>query len=445
MDFSGRKVLVVGMERSGAAAVELLAGRGARVTATDVRTLADLPLAASLVERLGVRFEPQSHELFDEAEWIVLSPGVPAGLPDIAAARARGAVVVGDVELAGLFLRGPRIGITGSNGKTTTTAWTGHLLRKANIPVQVGGNIGTPVSTLVDSSCDEQWNVLELSSFQLETTRSFHCHTASCLNVTPDHLDRHTTFEAYAAAKGLLFATQTPSDFAVLNADDPTCVAFAAGARSHPFWFSRTAPHRPGAWLEDGALWIEGERLIGVDRIPLRGSHNVENALAAASMAHLAGAPLEAIASGIISFGGVEHRLEHVRTLDGVDYFNDSKATNVDATLKAIDAFDGGLWVILGGKDKGSDYTPLGPPLARKAKAVLLVGAASAKIAAQLEPYTVLIDAGSLDQAVGIARDSAVPGDTVLLAPACASFDQFRNYEHRGQVFKQLVMSLKEN
>ncbi|MFN0171984.1 MAG: UDP-N-acetylmuramoyl-L-alanine--D-glutamate ligase [Bryobacteraceae bacterium] len=445
MDFSGLKVVVVGMERSGVAAVELLARKGARVTATDVKTLVELPQAAAVIERLGVRFEPQSHEVFEDADWIVLSPGVPADLPDLGPARARGAVVCGDVELAGLFLRGRRIGITGSNGKTTTTAWTGHLLREAGIPVQVGGNIGAAVSSLVDSSRDDQWNVLELSSFQLETTRTFHCQTASCLNVTPDHLDRHGTFEAYAAAKGMLFATQTASDFAVLNADDPTCAAYAAGARSRPFWFSRNTPHRPGAWLDDGTLWIEGLRLISADRIPLRGSHNVENALAAAAMAHLAGASIEAIASGLASFAGVEHRLEHVRTLAGVDYFNDSKATNVDATLKAIDAFAGGLWVILGGKDKGSEYTPLGPPLARKAKAVLLIGAAAAKIAAQLEPYTVLIDAGTLDQAVHIARDSAVPGDTVLLAPACASFDQFRNYEHRGQVFKQLVMDLKES
>jgi len=439
----GRRVLVVGLEKSGLASMELLAREGAVVWATDLKPLADKPEAAETVARLGVEFALQAPAVFAWPDLIVVSPGVPADLEPLEAARRRGVAVIGEIELAAPFLQGPVVGITGANGKTTVTAMTGHILRECGIPVQVGGNIGTPVTGMVAASRPEQWNVLELSSFQLETTAHFRAHIAVALNVTPDHLDRHHTFENYAAAKGRLFVTQEPGDFAVLNAEDPVCVGYAALTPGRAVWFSSARRVEPGAWLADGQVWYDGERLIPAAEIPIRGRHNIENTMAAAAAARLAGADLAAIGRAIRTFRAVEHRLEFVRRVSGVDFYNDSKATNVDATLKALDAFTGGLWVILGGKDKGSDYTVLREPLAAKARAVLLIGAAAAKIRAQLGSAVPLVDTGTLEEAVRYAYAEASPGDTVLLAPACASFDQFRSYEHRGRVFKELAARLE--
>jgi UDP-N-acetylmuramoylalanine--D-glutamate ligase len=296
---------------------------------------------------------------------------------------------------------------------------------------------------MVDSSRDGQWNVLEVSSFQLETVEHFRARIAVCLNVTPDHLDRHGTMESYALAKARLFVTQDAAGFAVLNADDATCVGYASVTRARPLWFSLERSVTPGVWLESGAIRFDGDLLMDARHIPLRGQHNVQNVLAAAGAARLADATLDQIAAAVRTFPGVEHRLEYVRTVGGVEYFNDSKATNVDAALKAIDAFPGRLWVILGGKDKGSDYTPLRDPLERKAKAALLVGAAAQKIAVQLTGTLRLAECGTIDGAVEHAWRHAEPGDVVLLAPACASFDQFENFEHRGRVFKKLVRELR--
>jgi len=390
-----------------------------------------------------VPFDLQSPEAFEGADLIVLSPGVPADLEPLVAARRRGATVIGEVELASYFLEGPVLGITGSNGKTTTTALAGHILANSGIPVQVGGNIGTAVTAMIDSSRPDQWNVLELSSFQLETICRFRAHVAVALNVTPDHLDRHHTFEQYAAAKARLFETQEPGDFAVLNADDPVCVRYAAITKAGAIWFSGTRPVTPGVSLRDTKLWFEDGPLMPAADIPIRGMHNVENTMAAAAACRVAGASPKQIADAVRTFRAVEHRLEFVRTLSGVDFYNDSKATNVDATLKALDAFNGGLWVILGGKDKDSDYTVLRQPLSRKARAVMLIGAAASKIRGQIDGSAPLIDAKTLDVAVREAYAAAQPGDTVLLAPACASFDQFDNYEHRGRVFKSLVAQLE--
>lgn len=437
------KALVVGLERSGLAALELLKTRGATLAATDSRPIEEMPKAAEVLKRLNVPFQQQSPEVFEGSDWIVLSPGVPADLEWIEAARRRGVKVIGEVELAGKFLKGKIIGITGSNGKTTTTAMVGHILRESGIPAQVGGNIGTAVTALVESSRTDQWNVLELSSFQLETIRDFRANIGVCLNVTPDHLDRHHTLENYAAAKGRLFETQQAGDYAVLNADDAFCVGYSALTSGMPLWFSSTRAITPGVWLENGQLWFDGAPLMRAGDIPIRGRHNIENTMAAAAAARLAGAGLAGIASAVRSFRAVEHRLEFVRSVRGVDYYNDSKATNVDATLKALDAFDGGLWVILGGKDKDSDYTVLADALRKKARSVLLIGAAASKIAGQLNHGVPLIHSGTLQAAVKEAYAHASAGDTVLLAPACASFDQFENYEHRGRVFKQIVEELE--
>jgi UDP-N-acetylmuramoylalanine--D-glutamate ligase len=442
LQITGVKVVVVGMARSGLAAAELLVEKGAAVRATDSKPLDHLPEAARKLGQLGVGFSLQSPETFEDTDWIVVSPGVPYDLEVLENARRRGVKVIGEVELAGYFLQGEVIGITGSNGKTTTTALAGHILRESGIPVQVGGNIGTPPTSLVPSSRPGQWNVLELSSFQLETIECFRARIGVAINVTPDHLDRHHSLANYAGAKRRLFETQQHGDFAVLNADDPTCVEYAAVTRGTTVWFSTTREVSPGASLVDGKLVFDGRPFLDAREIPLRGLHNVENTLAASAAARLAGAELSAVAAAIRTFPGVEHRLEYVRTVSGVDFYNDSKATNVDATLKALDAFSGKLWIILGGKDKDSDYTVLCESLTRKAHAALLIGAAARKIASHLDGCVELIHSGTLEAAVRTAYDRAEPGDTVLLAPACASFDQFDNFEHRGRVFKELVARL---
>ena len=360
--FCGSRALVVGMAKSGVASVELLVKQGALVRATDLHAVA--PGWARELDALHVPFVLQAPEVFESADLMVLSPGVPADLEPIQAARKRGVTVMGEVELASYFLKGPVIGITGSNGKTTTTALVGHILRESGIPVQVGGNIGTAVTAMVDSSKPEQWNVLELSSFQLETICQFRAQVAVALNVTPDHLDRHHTFENYAAAKGRLFETQQAADTAVLNADDPVCAGYAKLTKGKPVWFSSAHAVSPGVWLQDGELWFDGMQMMPAAEIPIRGLHNVENTMAAAAACRLAGASLPQISAAVRTFRAVEHRLEFVRNASGVDFYNDSKATSVDATLKASTPFAGGLWVILGGKDKGSDYTVLRQPLA---------------------------------------------------------------------------------
>lgn len=417
MKFEGIRALVVGMEKSGRAAFEFLRARGAAVTPAD--------LNPHDVEG----FRLQTDQLFDEPwDLIVPSPGVPLDLPGLARAKARGVNVIGEVELAAPYLRGPVIGITGTNGKTTTTSLTGHILRSAGTPVQVGGNIGTPVIAMTETSRDGQWNVIELSSFQLESIRLFRAHAGVCLNVTQNHLDRHHTFESYAAAKGNLFRTQQPGDFAILNRDDGVCRSFAEITRAKVVWFSGR----------------EIASLMPPAEVPIPGAHNAENVMAAAAAAEIAGVARSDIAAAVRTFKAVEHRLEFVAEIGGVRFYNDSKATSVDATMKAIASFSGGLWVILGGKDKGSDYTVLRDPLHQKARAALLIGAAAEKIASQIEGAVPVVQSGTLKCAVTAAGKSARPGDTVLLAPACASFDQFQSYEHRGRVFKDLVNGLRD-
>jgi UDP-N-acetylmuramoylalanine--D-glutamate ligase len=351
--------------------------------------------------------------------------------------------VIGEVELAAPFLKGHTIGITGSNGKTTTTSLVGHILRESGVLVQVGGNIGLPVTAMLDSSRDDGWNVLELSSFQLETIAEFRAEIALALNVTQNHLDRHHTFENYAAAKQRLFETHLEGDWAVLNAEDPVCVSYAAHTAATVQWFSSRAKVEPGAQLCGDKLVVLGKLLMTAGEIPIRGRHNIENVLAAALAASRVGVAHQDIAAAVRTFRAVEHRLEFVRTVRGVDFYNDSKATSVDATLKALDAFPGGLWVILGGKDKGSDYRVLREPLAAKARAALLIGAAAEKIAGHLQGAVELVRAGTVEAAIRHAMAHAAPGDTVLLAPACASFDQFQSYEHRGRVFKEIAQQLR--
>jgi UDP-N-acetylmuramoylalanine--D-glutamate ligase len=448
IDLTGKRVLVVGLARTGVAVALFSAGYGATVKGTDQRPESELADVAARLRAAGVELELGGHLLrsFLDQDLIVVSPGVPAALPELEKAREAKIPVWSEIELAWRFLRGKLVAVTGSNGKTTTTSLVAHILKTAGVPVLVGGNIGTPLLALVESSTDTTVTVAEISSFQLETIEAFRPEIGVLLNLTPDHLDRHPSFEEYARAKLRMFEHQIERDSAILNADDPE-VTRRMPSRPHVYWFSRHKRVAQGAFLRDGQIYfrLEGDEvpLLRRDEISLRGDHNVENVLAACAAAYLAGASPAAIADGVKSFKAVEHRLEFVAEIAGVSFYNDSKATNVDATLKAVEAFPGPLLVILGGKDKGSPYAPLREPLQTRARAVLLIGAAADRIAEELDGAIPLIRAGNLDRAVTLAMEQAKPGDVVLLAPACSSFDQFENYEHRGRVFKQLVARLE--
>jgi UDP-N-acetylmuramoylalanine--D-glutamate ligase len=443
-DISGKRVLVVGLARTGLVTALFSAGYGATVTATDERPETELLETAKKLRAAGVKLELGGHvdASFLDQDLIVVSPGVPANLPALQAARKKHIPVWSEIELAWRFLRGKLVAITGSNGKTTTTALVAHILKTSNIPTLVGGNIGPPLLTLVETSTDLAVTVAEVSSFQLETIEAFRPEIGVLLNLTPDHLDRHGTFEDYAHAKMGMFENQLERDIAVLNADDPE-ITKRMPSKPHIFWFSRQKRVANGAFLRDDEIVFRNEGsetvLARRDQIPLRGDHNVENVLAACAAAYLAGATPEAIGGGVKSFHGVEHRLEFVAEISGVKFYNDSKATNVDAAVKAVQAFPRALLVILGGKDKGSPYTPLRDLLHERARMALLIGEAAEKIAADLQDAVEINQARTLERAVEIAIARAQPGDTVLLAPACSSFDQFENYEQRGRVFKELV------
>jgi UDP-N-acetylmuramoylalanine--D-glutamate ligase len=449
IDLAGKKVLVVGLARTGIATALFCAERGARVTATEARPEMEIADAAAKLRAAGVTLELGGHqpETFVEQDIIVPSPGVPLMMPMLAAARAIGVPVWSEMELAWRFLRGRLICITGSNGKTTTTSLIGHILEAAGFPVQVAGNIGTPLISRVDISSDASFTVVEASSFQLESISAFRPDIGVLLNITPDHLDRHGSIEAYGSAKARMFENQTAEDAAVINADDAVAPQYApTGPRM--FWFSREKRVASGCYLRGDEIVFrcDGTESVLLERktIGLRGNHNIENVLAAAAAARLAGAEPAAIAEGVRTFAGVEHRIEYVATISGVEYYNDSKATNVDATLKALDAFSGNVLVILGGKDKGSDYRILRQALRGHARMALLIGSAADKIEVELAGVIPVERAETLAGAIEIASRRAMPGDTVLLAPACSSFDQFENYEHRGRVFKQLVRELEK-
>jgi len=447
-DLDGKRVLVVGLARTGLVTALFSAGYGAKVTATDERPIPEVAEAAEKLRLAGVKLELGGFvpETFLEQDLIVVSPGVPAKIAPLEAARAQGIPVWSEIELAWRFLRGKLLAITGSNGKTTTTSLVAHILKTSNIPTLVGGNIGTPLLALVESSIDTTVTVAEISSFQLETIDSFRPEIGVLLNLTPDHLDRHLTFEDYAGAKMRMFENQLEKDIALLNADDPE-VTRRMPAKPKIFWFSRQKRVATGAFLRDDQIIFRNEgsevELARLADIQLRGQHNIENVLASCAASYLAGAVPAAIAAGVKSFRGVEHRLEFVAEISGVQYYNDSKATNVDAAVKAVEAFPGPLVVILGGRDKGSPYTPLRELLRERARLALLMGEAAEKIAADLGDAVQFENAGTLHQALDIAARHVQPGDTVLLAPACSSFDQFENYEHRGRVFKELVAQMQ--
>jgi UDP-N-acetylmuramoylalanine--D-glutamate ligase len=447
MELKGKKVLVVGLGKSGLAAALFLRRQGAQVTVSDVRSAESLAKDIPALLEEGIMVEAGGHGLltFRRQDLIVVSPGVPLDTPELEQVRKFGLPIIGELELAARFLKGKILAITGSNGKTTTTALAGAILAEGKLPALVGGNIGVPVVSLIEESAEDTWSVLEVSSFQLESTEEFRPAIAVILNITPDHLDRHGSFENYARAKERIFARQQKSDHVVLNADNARTAEAAARATGVVHWFSLEHPVRRGAWVEDGYVVYRGapegeiEQVMPLNKIPLKGEHNVENVLAAVCAARLAGVAVEPIRRAIEKFQAVEHRLEYVATVQGVEFYNDSKATNVDATAKALGAFAAGIHLILGGKDKGSDYTVLSDLLRERVRAVYTIGSAAAKIESQLRGVVSIRSCETLRSAVDAAAGAAHPGEVVLLAPACSSFDQFENYEHRGRVFKELV------
>lgn len=450
MELKNKRVLVVGLGKSGLSAAMFLRRQGARVTVSDARSAVALAKEIPALLDAGIMVESGGHGLltFRRQDLIVVSPGVPMDTPEVKQVIGYGVPVIGELELASRFLKGRIVAITGSNGKTTTTTLLGKILKEAGLPTLVGGNIGTPVIDLVPESTDESINVLEISSFQLETIEEFRPWIAVVLNITPDHLDRHGSFENYAAMKTRITERQQAEDFLVLNSEDKPTQMVAAKTKAQIFWFSPRRPIKQGAFVHgDSILFVptegaKAEPIMPLAEIPLKGAHNVENVLAAICAARLAGAPAEKIRASVRSFKAVEHRLEFVRTVQGVEYVNDSKATNVDAAMKAIASFPSGIHLILGGKDKDSDYTTLSPLLRERVKAVYTIGSAAEKIERELHGVVKMVGAGTIDVAVREARKAAVPGDVVLLAPACSSFDQFENYEHRGQTFRHIVNEL---
>jgi UDP-N-acetylmuramoylalanine--D-glutamate ligase len=451
MELKNKRVLVVGLGKSGIAAAQFLKARGAQVTVSDIRPaglIAELP---ALLDA-GIMVETGSHGIltFRRQDLIVVSPGVPLSTPELSTVRALGIPIIGEFELGAQFLQGHIVAVTGSNGKTTTTSLIGEILKASGTPTLIGGNIGRPVVDMVAEATAEAWSVLEVSSFQLETIETFHPRIALVLNITPDHLDRHGSFESYAAAKTRITENQTANDdFLILNAEDEPTKLVAAKSKAQIYWFSPRRQVKQGAFVHGESILFratengEAEPIMPVSEIPLAGAHNVENVLAAVCAARLAGADARVIREAVAAFHAVEHRLEFVRELHGVRWFNDSKATNVDATTKAVEAFTGGIYLILGGKDKDSDYSTLSPLLRARVKAVITIGSAAEKIESQLAGVVKIESAGTMERAVAFAREQARADDVVLLAPACSSFDQFENYEHRGRVFKQMVNALE--
>src|SRR5579875_1350117 len=450
IEFRNQRVLVAGLARTGRAVAHRMAREGAWVTVTDLRPPSSfLPavLKELLAQKVGVELGVHREETFLNQDLIVVSPGVPWDLPQLEAARRQGVKVVPEVEAASWFFQGTLVGVTGTNGKTTTTTLLGKMLETSGYVSFVAGNIGIPLISAVDLFAPEAIVVTELSSFQLEAIQDFRPQVAVMLNITENHLDRHRTFGAYVSAKAQIFRNQKPEDYAILNADDPTVMSLAPALVSRKVFFSLEQDLPEEVLLSRGRILYRVAHLecvlVEEREIHLRGKFNVQNVMAAAAAACVLGADFKAIRSAVHEFTGVEHRLEHVRSVRGVDFYNDSKATSVDAAAKALSTFERGVHLILGGKDKGAPYTPLRPLMEGRVKSIYLIGSAAEKIAADLEGAD-LHFAGDLKTAVHAAFARAVSGDVILLSPACASYDQFEDFEERGRVFKEIVRQLPE-
>lgn len=452
MEASGKKVLVMGAARSGVASARFLADRGAIVALNDAKPFEEWTSEARELKNQGVGCLSGDVPgwLLDQIDLLVVSPGIPAKAIPLRYAERAGAEVIGEVELASRFLKGRIVAITGSNGKTTTTSLVGELLKDAGLKTQVGGNIGTPLISMAETSQEDGWTVVEMSSFQLETIREFHPQVALVLNVTPNHMDRYESLTDYAGAKHRIFMNQAPGDVAVLNADDEIVSSWATGLRAHVVQFSTRKELNEGLFLRGAEIVCRGGQaekvLLTRSEMKLRGLHNVENVMAALAAGLACGAEPESMRKTIARFEPVEHRLEFVDEIGGVQFYNDSKATSVDATLKALQAFaedPGKVVLILGGRGKKAPYAPLESLIKAKVRKLILLGEDAETIAKELGEIVEFEQATDMKDAVTRSLNAANQGDTVLLAPACASFDMFESFEHRGKVFKEEVLSLK--
>ncbi|MFC4770215.1 UDP-N-acetylmuramoyl-L-alanine--D-glutamate ligase [Effusibacillus consociatus] len=451
MDYQGKKVLVLGLARSGAAVARLLTKHGANVLVNDRKERESFGRVPDELETMGIQVVCGGHPegiVSSDLDLVVKNPGIPYSAAPLQQAAALGIPIVTEVEIAYQFSKAPIIGITGSNGKTTTTSLTGEILRVANLRPVVAGNIGTALSEIIEDVTPDQWLVAELSSFQLMGTSSFRSRVGALLNVYQAHLDYHGTMEEYIAAKSRMFANQTKEDTAVLNADQRVVMELAASIEGRIFPFSLTKSLDEGVFVKDESICIRSNgqdvQVCDVKEIPLKGAHNLENVLAAAAITFSAGASPEAIREGILGFKGVEHRLEYVAEVNGVAYYNDSKATNAEAATRAITSFSNPVVLIAGGLDRGTDFAELIPVFQKHVKAIVTLGQSADKLAAAAEKAGIRERhrVGSIEEAVVKAASLAKAGDSVLLSPACASWDMYTSFEERGRIFKKAVHTM---
>lgn len=447
MEYNGKKALVCGMARSGIVAAKLLNRLGARVTLQDMKKREEISADVLALEGEDIVLYTGANpdEIACAQDLIVLSPGIPCDLPFIAAAENAGIEVISEVELAYRLTPCPITAITGTNGKTTTTTLTGEIMKTAYSGTAVVGNIGVPYSEEVERLTEKDWVVAEISSFQMEKAKEFHPHISAVLNITPDHLNRHKTMDVYIAMKERVFAKQTAEDFCILNHGDVACRKMAGKTVARVFFFSSAEKLQEGIYLDGDAIEVRwgaiNETLIHVDELQILGVHNYENVMAAAAMGICAGIALDTIRTVLKGFAGVAHRIEYVATVDGVDYYNDSKGTNVDASIRAVLAMKKPIVLIGGGYDKGSSFDEWTKLFPGRVKHLVLIGVTAPKVRASAEKFgfTAISDCETFAEAVDLCREKAEDGDCVLLSPACASWGMFDNYEQRGDMFKEQV------
>jgi UDP-N-acetylmuramoylalanine--D-glutamate ligase len=447
----GKKISVLGMARSGVACAGLLRKTGAEVFVSDIKSQEALSERTKQLEELGIAFETGAHtsRVLSGKDFIVVSPGIPPDAPILRQAQDLGVPILSEIEVAFWLTDARIIGITGSNGKTTTVTLLGEMLKEDGREYRVAGNVGVPFSSVVEKVSADGYLVLELSSFQLERIEEFRPHVASVLNVTPDHLDRHADFQSYLEAKLRIAENQTEDDFVVLNADDEIGLKLAQYAPSTKVYFSTRSEVGRGAFVHDRKVYLrrngDEKEVIEVDQIAIKGPHNLYNACAACAVCGVLKVSPDSMRKALLGFRGVEHRLEAVTTISGVRFVNDSKATNVDSVWYALQSVSPPVILIAGGKDKGGDFSRLRELVDKNVKTLILIGEARQKIKDALGSVVRTLEADSLEQAVRLAFDKATQGDTVLLSPGCASFDMFKDYEHRGRVFKETVLGLSSD
>lgn len=449
MDIKGKNILIVGLARTGAAVARFVARHGASVTVTDMKTPGELSSYLQQLEGVELKLELGAHntESFLMADMIVVSPGVPMDIEPLKAARANDMQILSEIELAGRFIDSPIIAITGTNGKTTTTTLAGEICRASGFSTFVGGNIGTPLLELLEGDKKVERVVVELSSFQLETIINFRPKVAVLLNISEDHLDRYPSYQEYIDAKKRIFMNQSDDDFAVLNFDDPIVRALGDGMKGQIFWMSQRVELEEGIFARSGEIvyrWKGLEEIIPTGGFRIKGVHNTENIMAALAACLLTGSPAKAAIRAVEGFNGLPHRMELVREINGVAWYEDSKATNVGSVEKALASFNNITW-IAGGKDKGGSYAPLADLVRDRVNCMILIGEASNRIAAELGAYAETQKAETLADAVAAAAINTRPGGVVLFSPACSSFDMFRDYEDRAEQFKGLVRALQED